>query len=107
MIVLPAALEEWIDMFQTASQTFLSDSTYDFANTPEVMQNQQLPEGQGRWDLKEVDIFATYRELGWMSVLDAFRARYTERQRFQVFLNRGGLRAMNIRRGVVFGTHRM
>lgn len=86
MKVLPVVLEEWIHMFQHMIGGLLSENTEAFAATPEVQENQTLPEGGGKWNMREVDIYAIYRDLGWDTVLDAFRSRYTERQKFEDFM---------------------
>jgi hypothetical protein len=104
--VLPVVLEEWIHMFQHQIQGYLSQATYDFEQTPEVQKNQMLPEGQGRWNMNEVDIYAIYRDLGWASVLTAFKARYKERQRFEVFKIVTRTRQENAQRGLVIGRNR-
>ena len=76
--VLPVVLEEWIHAFQHAINGFLSQGTADFAQTPQAQRNP-------KWNLNEVDIYALYKNLGWTEVLDAFRARYTERQKYEDF----------------------
>lgn len=79
-VMLPVMLEEWIHAFQTAIGGYLSEGTELFGQTADVVTNQQQPAGtMGRYDLKEVDIYAIYRDLGWNNVLDAFRSRYAER----------------------------
>jgi hypothetical protein len=79
--VLPVVLEEWIHMYQNATNTFLSADTVTFQQKPEVVANQT---STGRkWSLNEVDIYAVYRDLGWFSVLSAFHNRYEERQKFE------------------------
>lgn len=85
-MVLPVDLEEWIHMFQTHIGGFLSEGTERFSQTPEIAANQQLPAGTaGRHDLKEVDIYAIYRDLGWNHILDDFRARYEGRGRYEEY----------------------
>jgi hypothetical protein len=75
--VLPVALEEWIHMFQHQIHGYLSAGTELFATTPAYIKNQQ------EWNLNEVDIYAIYKDLGWSSVLDAFRPRYKEREVYE------------------------
>jgi hypothetical protein len=83
-LFLPVMLEEWMHAFQGMIGGFISESTEMFSMSSEVTENQQLPVGtHGRYDLKEVDIYAVYRELGWNHLLDTFRSRYTERARFE------------------------
>jgi hypothetical protein len=110
-MVLPVVLEEWIHMFQHQIKGFLSEGTEKFSRTAEVRENQRLPDGEGRWNLREVDIYAIYRDLGWASVLDAFRSRYTEREKYEAFKQlppktRDQIRAENLRNGVILGSHR-
>lgn len=83
--VLPIALEEWIHMFQHTIDGLLSEGTKRFAQTDEVQQNQMLPDGQGRWNMREVDIYAIYRDLGWEQILDEFESRYTEREKYKEY----------------------
>ncbi|MFB2772412.1 DUF4157 domain-containing protein [Pelatocladus sp. BLCC-F211] len=73
MKVLPVALEEWIHMFQHMIGGYLSGGTELFATSTEVAANPQ-------WSLNEVDIYAIYKDLGWLDILDVFRQRYQERQ---------------------------
>lgn len=83
MKVFPVVLEEWIHMFQHMINGFLSEDTLRFRFTEEFMENQRTSDSATGWNLNEVDIYAIYRELGWDEVLDAFRARYQERQVFE------------------------
>jgi hypothetical protein len=103
--VLPVVLEEWIHMFQHQIQGFVSHGTYLFQQSPEVQQNQMLPDGQGRWNMNEVDIYAIYKDLGWDVVLSAFKARYTERQKYE-FFDTPRTRAFNMQKGTIIGGHR-
>jgi len=75
-------LEEWIHLFQFQlnENEYLSDDTVAFGNS-----NAEEIE-RGGWDLKEVDIYATYRQLGWISILKVFRERYKERDAFETFM---------------------
>jgi hypothetical protein len=75
MKVYPVVLEEWTHMFQNMSGNLLSTSARVFAGSDEVAQNPQ-------WSMHEMDIYAIYRDLGWASILDTFKARYPERQKY-------------------------
>src|SRR5262249_37799798 len=94
--VYPVVLEEWIHMFQHQIEGYLSEGTYQFLETPEVVQNQMLPDGQGRWNMREVDIYAVYRDLGWDQVVKTFQTRYTEREKYANFLE--NVRRFNLQR---------
>lgn len=78
MIILPVALEEFIHVFQNLTGSHLSQGTDDFAASPAA---QNHPE----WDMHEVDIYATYRDLGWNNILPTFVGRYREREQYEGF----------------------
>jgi len=79
MTFLPVMLEEWIHMFQYHIGGFVSYATESFERNKA---NEITANG---WNLKEVDIYAIYRDLKWFAILDEFRSRYTERQKFEEF----------------------
>lgn len=79
--VLPVFLEEWIHMFQNRTGDLLSRGTREFQVSDDFTQD----ENSENWNLKEVDIYAIYRDLGWNRVLDEFVARYPERMKYKDF----------------------
>lgn len=85
MKVFPVLLEEWIHEFQHTIGGLLSDTTIEFSQTPAVLANAQQG-GERQWNMREADIYAIYKELGWATVLQDFKARYTERQKLDEFM---------------------
>lgn len=85
MKVFPVLLEEWIHEFQHTIGGLLSDSTIAFSRSPEVQQNEQQVGGQ-KWNMREADIYAIYKELGWVDVLEDFKSRYEERQKLDEYM---------------------
>ncbi|MBW4439490.1 MAG: hypothetical protein KME04_20300 [Pleurocapsa minor GSE-CHR-MK-17-07R] len=83
--VFPVLLEEWIHEFQHTIGGLLSDSTVEFSQSPAVLANAQQG-GERQWNMREADIYAIYKELGWATVLTDFKARYTERQKLDEFM---------------------
>lgn len=77
-VMVPIALEEWIHMFQHMTNGYVSANTAAFSKS--ILWNRV-------GNLNEVDVYATYRDLGWpKSLLDEFRKRYKERGRFEEYM---------------------
>ncbi|MEM8637262.1 MAG: DUF4157 domain-containing protein [Cyanobacteria bacterium P01_G01_bin.54] len=81
MRVLPVCLEEWIHRLQNKIGQVLSQGTEAFKIHAETVEM----EGYETWSWNEIDIYAIYKDLGWNSVLKAFKSRYVERKKYDDF----------------------
>lgn len=83
--VLPLMLEEFIHMFQHHKKGYVCLDTTNFAKSSIYKKNK----GTYGWDLDEIDIYATFRQLGWKNLLQPCRGRYEGRKAFEKWMQSG------------------
>lgn len=82
--VLPLMLEEFIHMFQHAKKGYVCLDTTKFAESSIYKKNK----GKSDWSLSEIDIYATFRQLGWKNLLGPCRDRYKGREAFEEWMQK-------------------